>query len=137
LPHFMAIAWLYRDDYAGAGFKMLSGVDPQGHRTAASAIRNSFALIVVSLFPFLLGIAGHWYLAVAVTAGFGFLAMAFRFGRHLTPRTARGLFLASIIYLPLMLGMLVADKSTKKLTKPSGMPVIGARLNSGGDAHQC
>ncbi len=137
LPHFMAIAWLYRDDYAGAGFKMLSGVDPQGHRTAASAIRNSFALIVVSLFPFMLGIAGHWYLAVAVTAGFGFLAMAFRFGRHLTPRTARGLFLASIIYLPLMLGMLVADKSTKKLTKPSGMPVIGARLNSGGDAHQC
>jgi protoheme IX farnesyltransferase len=137
LPHFMAIAWLYRHDYAGAGFKMLPGIDPRGRRTAASAIRNSFALVVASLFPFLLGVAGKWYLTVAVAAGLGVLAMAFRFGRHLNPGAARGLFLASIIYLPLMLGMLVADKGAKKLTNPSGMPVIDARPNSRGDAHQC
>lgn len=51
LPHFMAIAWLYRDDYAGAGFRMLSGSDPDGRRTAASAVRNTVALFAVSLFP--------------------------------------------------------------------------------------
>ncbi len=129
LPHFMAIAWLYRDDYAGAGFKMLSGGDPQGHRTASSAIRNSFALLVVSLFPYLFGLAGYWYLAGAIAGGFVFLLMAFRFGRHLTHATARALFLTSIAYLPLMLGILVADKNTKKLTKPAPVPVISPALS--------
>ncbi len=136
LPHFMAIAWLYRDDYAGAGFKMLSGVDPKGARTASSALRNTFALLVISLFPFLFGLAGRWYLAGALAGGAGFLLMAFRFGRRLDARSARNLFLASIVYLPMMLGMLVADKNTKKLTKQETIPVIGARHNSGGEAPQ-
>lgn len=134
LPHFMAIAWIYRDDYLGAGFRMLSGVDPEGNRSAASAIRNSLALIVVSLFPFLLGLVGTLYLAGAVLGGVAFLVMAIRFGRHLTRQTARGLFIASIIYLPLMLCLLVADKSTKKLTNATPIPVIPARPPSGAAA---
>ena len=123
LPHFMAIAWLYRDDYAGAGFRMLSGVDPDGRRTAASAVRNTLALLVVSLFPFLFGIAGRWYLAGAVLMGGGFLAMSISFARQLTPAAARRLFFASILYLPLLLGLLVGDKPTRKLTSREGAPL--------------
>jgi heme o synthase len=123
LPHFMAIAWLYRDDYAGAGFRMLSGVDPDGRRTAASAVRNTLALLVVSLFPFLFGIAGRWYLAGAVLMGIGFLAMSISFARQRTPAAARRLFFASILYLPLLLGLLVGDKPSRKLTSREGAPL--------------
>ncbi len=134
LPHFMAIAWIYRDDYQGAGYRMLSGVDPEGHRTASSAIRNTLALILVSLFPFVLGVAGPIYFFGAALGGVAFLVMAGRFARHLTPKTARGLFLASIVYLPLMLGLMVADKSTKKLTNPDPIPVISPRPQVGNAA---
>jgi len=116
LPHFMAIAWIYRDDYAGAGFKMLSGVDPEGHRTAASAVRNTIALLGVSLFPFMFGIVGPVYLTGAILLGGAFLAFAVVFARTLTARAARRLFFASIIYLPLLLGLLVADKRSPILT---------------------
>jgi protoheme IX farnesyltransferase len=116
LPHFMAIAWLYRDEYSGAGFKMLSGVDPEGRRTAASAVRNTIALVGVSLFPFQFGLVGHLYLAGAVLLGIGFLVPAVVFARTLTARAARRLFFASILYLPLLLGLLVVDKRVPSLT---------------------
>lgn len=119
LPHFMAIAWLYRDDYAGAGYRMLSGVDPDGRRTAASAIRNTIALLVVSLFPFLLQLTGRVYLFGAIALGLAFLVGAVIFARKLTLRAAKQLFFASIIYLPLLLILLVADKAPKKLTTPA------------------
>jgi protoheme IX farnesyltransferase len=119
LPHFMAISWLYREDYARAGYRMLSGVDPEGRRTAASAVRNTMALLLISLFPYLLHLTGRYYLAGALVLGGVFLACAIVFARKLTPRAARQLFFASIIYLPLLLGLLVADKATKKLT-PGG-----------------
>ncbi|HTH47870.1 MAG TPA: heme o synthase [Candidatus Limnocylindria bacterium] len=119
LPHFMAIAWLYREDYARAGYRMLSGVDPEGRRTAASAVRNTIALLLISLFPYLLNLTGRTYLFGALLLGGAFLAGAVMFARKLTPRAARQLFFASIIYLPLLLGLLVADKTTKKLT-PGG-----------------
>ncbi len=134
LPHFMAIAWIYRLDYLGAGYRMLSGVDPEGRRTAASAIRNTLALIVVSLFPFLLGLTGKWYLTGAILGGVAFLVTAVRFGQNLTPKTARWLFLVSIAYLPIMLGLLVADKNTKKLTNPAPIPVIMPPPKSGAAA---
>lgn len=130
LPHFMAIAWLYRDEYAGAGFRMLSGDDADGRRTAGSAIRNTVALLLVSLFPYQFGLAGRGYLFGAVILGFGFLAMSIRFGRLRTPSAARRLFFASILYLPLLLGLLVGDKPTRKLTSPTGTPL--ASLPVGG-----
>lgn len=132
LPHFMAIAWLYRDDYAGAGFKMLSGVDPEGRRTAASAVRNTLALLVVSLFPFLFGMVGGWYLAGALVCGAVFLALAVLFAHTLTARAARRLFLASVIYLPLLLGLLVADKRTLPLTSPGPAGTDFSRLAAPG-----
>ena len=116
LPHFMAIAWLYREEYQRAGFRMLSGADPDGSRTAASAVRNTLALLGVSLFPFAFGLVGHWYLAGAVILGAAFLAFAIQFARTVSPVSARRLFFASIVYLPLLLGLLVLDKQTRRLT---------------------
>ena len=110
LPHFMAIAWLYRKDYAQGGYQMLPVIDPDGRRTAATAIRHTLALIIFSLMPFTFGLAGRWYLAGAILMGLGFLVCGFRFARERSPQNARRLFFASIIYLPLLLGVLVGDK---------------------------
>ena len=110
LPHFMAIAWLYREDYARAGFKMLPIADPDGRKTAAQAVCHAFGLIPVSLFPALLGVAGVVYFAGAIVMGIAFLFFAIQFSRSLTAERARGLFIASIVYLPLLLGLLVIDK---------------------------
>ncbi len=110
LPHFMAIAWLYREDYARAGFKMLPIIDPDGRKTAAQAVCHAFGLIPVSLFPSLLGVTGVVYFGAALALGVAFLFFAIQFSRHLTADRARYLFLASIVYLPVLLGILVLDK---------------------------
>jgi heme o synthase len=110
LPHFFAIAWMYRDEYAKAGFKMLPGIDPEGRRTAQQAVSNTLALLAVSLFPFVFKMAGTMYLAGAIVLGAGFLWSAIRFSRQLTLARARQLFFASIIYLPLQLALMVWDK---------------------------
>lgn len=110
LPHFMAIAWLYREDYARGGFKMLPIVDPDGRKTAAQAVCHSLGLIPVSLFPALLGVAGIVYFAGALILGVAFLIFAIQFSRVLSPERARRLFIASIVYLPVLLGLLVIDK---------------------------
>jgi heme o synthase len=110
LPHFFAIAWLYRDEYAKAGFVMLPNIDPDGTRTAQQSVSNTIALMIVSLFPFTLGVSGKIYLVAALVLGAGFLFCAIQFARQLTTRSARRLFFASIIYLPLLLVALVLDK---------------------------
>lgn len=110
LPHFMAIAWLYREDYARAGFKMLPIVDPDGRKTAAQAVCHAFGLIPVSLFPALLGVAGVVYFGGALVLSIAFLFFAIQFSRSLTAERAKRLFIASIVYLPLLLGLLVIDK---------------------------
>jgi heme o synthase len=110
LPHFMAIAWIYRDDYARGGFKMLPVIDPDGRKTAAQAVCHSLGLIPVSLFPSLLGVAGAVYFFGALILGAGFLYCAIQFSRYLTAERARHLFIASILYLPVLLGLLVLDK---------------------------
>ncbi len=110
LPHFYAIAWIYRDEYARAGFKMLPAVDPDGSRTAQQAIRHTVALLAVSLLPFLFHLAGRVYLVGAVLLGAAFLALALAFARRLSLVSARRLFFASIVYLPLVLILLILDK---------------------------
>jgi heme o synthase len=110
LPHFFAIAWMYRDEYAKAGFKMLPGIDPDGQRTAHQAVSNTLALLAVSLCPFAFKMAGTIYLAGAIVLGAGFLFCAIQFSRQLTLAGARILFLASILYLPLLLAAMVFDK---------------------------
>jgi len=110
LPHFLAIAWMYRDEYARAGFAMLPVVDPDGHRTGRQAVSHTLGLICISLFPFSLRLSGPWYLAGALVLGGVFLAAAIQFSRRLTLQDARRLFLVSILYLPLLLGLMVLDK---------------------------
>ena len=110
IPHFMAIAWLYKDEYARAGFVMLPNVDADGSRTAQHAVGNTIALLIASLCPFFLHLNGMVYLVVAVALSVGYFWCAVRFARQLTARRARQLFLASIIYLPLLLAALVCDK---------------------------
>ena len=110
LPHFLAIGWMYRDDYAKAGFAMLPAVDPDGQKTGLQTVCHTLGLLPVSLFPFVLGLAGKLYFAGALVLGFIFLSCAIRFSRELTISSARRLFFASIIYLPLLLGLMVFDR---------------------------
>jgi protoheme IX farnesyltransferase len=110
IPHFMAIAWLYRGEYERAGFKMLPMIDPDGRRTGEQSIRYTVALFMVSLCPYLLKLDGPVYLALALVLGLGYFWTAVRFAQQLTDRRARQLFLASIIYLPLLLTAMVLDK---------------------------
>ena len=110
LPHFFAIAWMYRDEYAKAGFIMLPNVDADGSRTGQQAVVNTVALFAASLCPFFFKMAGTTYLVAAIILGAGFLFYAVQFSRQLTIVRARQLFLASIIYLPLLLTALVWDK---------------------------
>jgi protoheme IX farnesyltransferase len=110
LPHFFAIAWMYREEYAKAGFKMLSSADADGRRTAEQSVSNTLALLAVSLCPFVFKMAGATYLVGAIILGAGFLFCAIRFSRQLTLASARQLFFASIIYLPLLLALMVWDK---------------------------
>jgi protoheme IX farnesyltransferase len=110
LPHFFAIAWMYREDYAQAGFKMLPSVDPDGQRTGQQAVSHTLGLLVVSIFPFLYHMAGPVYLTGALVLGAAYLWAAIRFAGQLTLARARQLFLASILYLPLLLVLMVLDK---------------------------
>lgn len=129
LPHFMAIAWLYREDYAKGGFRMLPVLDATGQRTAATAIRHTLALMIFSLMPFTFGLAGRWYLAAAVLMGVAFLACGIRFAAERSAVNARRLFFASILYLPLLLGVLVGDKQ-KLSTGPEPVIVLpGATIH--------
>lgn len=110
IPHFLAIAWIYREEYAKAGFIMLPGVDPKGLRTSSQAVSHTIALLLASLCPVVLRIAGPVYLAGALVLGLAFFGCAFQFSRTLELRHAKRLFFISIIYLPLLLGLLVLDK---------------------------
>ena len=110
LPHFFAIAWIYKEEYAKAGFKMLPAVDPDGSRSAQQSVSHTLGLLFVSLYPFVLHLAGVVYLVAAILLGGFYLGCAIQFGRKLDVPSAKKLFFASIIYLPLLLIALVANK---------------------------
>jgi len=110
IPHFMAIAWIYRDEYARAGFKMLPVVEPAGRRTGEQSVSHTLALLAVSLSPFVFKLAGPVYFTGALVLGMGYSWCAIQFSRQLTLARARMLFLASILYLPLLLALMVWDK---------------------------
>jgi protoheme IX farnesyltransferase len=111
LPHFFAIAWMYREDYSRAGFRMVSSEDRTGERSASQSVFFCILLLVIAGLPAFLGIANFGYLAVELLLGGLFIAVAMRFLRMRTPSAARSLFIASIVYLPLLLGALVLTKT--------------------------
>jgi protoheme IX farnesyltransferase len=119
-PHFMAIAWLYRDDYARAGIRMLPVVQPDGWSTVAEALFFAVVMIPVSLTPWWLNLAGMTYAALATTLGLFYLAYTIRFARILRVRTetesrslARDLLKVSVLYLPLLFTTLMLCATAK------------------------
>lgn len=111
LPHFFAIAWMYRDDYARAGFQMIASDDRTGARSASQSVFFCMILFVVAGLPAFLGIATVFYLLAELILGGIFIAVAMRFLKTCAPADARRLFITSIIYLPMLLGALVLSKA--------------------------
>ena len=110
VPHTLAIARLYRDDYAKAGIRFLPVIDPDGGSTNRQIVSHCAALLVVSLLPTLLGAAGQIYFAVALLLGIGFLASGIRLAMESTLGRARRLLYASLIYLPALLLVMALDR---------------------------
>ena len=111
LPHFLAIAWIYRDDYARAGMPMLPVIDSHGGFTGRQTVLWATALLPFSQLPFLFGIANATYAIGALALGIAQLTMAFRFARHRSIANARTLFYASIIYLPVLWLLMVFGRT--------------------------
>ena len=110
IPHFLAIAWLYREDYARAGLPLLPVVEPDGRSTGRQALLYAAALVPVSVAPAFVGLAGAFYVTVAVCLGIALVALSSQFARERSTVAARRLFFASIVYLPLLWAVLVADR---------------------------
>ncbi len=108
-PHFYAIAWMYRDDYASAGIRMLPVVEPTYESTARQMFGFSVLLVPISLLPKYLGMAGNIYLVGALVLGLYFVYASLRVMNDRTVVRARQVLLASVIYLPLLYGLLVLD----------------------------
>jgi protoheme IX farnesyltransferase len=109
IPHFLAIAWLHRADYAAGGFRMLPVVDPAGRATFRIVIVYCAGLVPVSAAAALVGLAGWIYLVGAVVLGTGLLALGVRLQRRRTAEAARQLFLASLVYLPALFLLMALD----------------------------
>lgn len=110
LPHFLAIGWIYRDDYARAGFPMLTVTDTDGRSTGRQMVLSSAALIPVTLAAGVLTFAGAGYLWSAVALGLLFLGGSARFAWKKSLASARWLFLISVLYLPALLALMVFDR---------------------------
>jgi protoheme IX farnesyltransferase len=113
MPHFLAIAWMYRDDYARAGMPLLPVIEPDGRSTGRQAVLYAAATIPVSLLPTAVGLAGPRYLAAALVLGTVVLWLAFGFAATRSPASARRLFAGTIIYLPLLWLVLVLDHTSR------------------------
>jgi len=109
-PHFYSIAWMYRDDYARAGIRMLPVVEPDGESTARQIVLASLLLIPVSLLPGLMSMTGRVYLVGALLLGAGFLHYGLRVARERTISRARGVLLASVFYLPILYCLMLVDR---------------------------
>ena len=109
-PHFYAIAWMYKDDYSKAGIKMLPVVDPSGDSTVRQILFYSLALIPISLLPRYLGMSGNVYLAGALILGAIYFYSGVLVARELNRAQARRVLLVSIVYLPVLYGLMMADR---------------------------
>ena len=110
LPHFLAIAWIYREDYARAGFPMLPVIEPDGRSTGRQAVVYAAALLPVSLAPRLIGMAGNAYFIGAMLLTLLFVGLSLRFASTRSIPDARRLFFGSILYLPLLWILMIADR---------------------------
>lgn len=112
LPHFLAIAWIYREDYLRGGFPLLTVIDPDGDSTGRQIISNCLALLPVSLLPTIVGMAGRFYFIGALALSLFFLACGVAVMRQRSNVTVRRLLHASLLYLPSLLALMALDKTT-------------------------
>jgi protoheme IX farnesyltransferase len=110
LPHFFAISWMCREDYSRAGFQMISNDDVRGDRSASQSVFFTMLLLVIAGLPAFVGVASQIYVPIELLLGACYVAVALQFLQKRTIRSARLLFLTSILYLPLLLGALVLTK---------------------------
>jgi len=110
MPHSLAIGWLYRDDYARAGFRLLPVIDPDGKSTGRQVISNCLALLAVGLIPSLIGFAGTTYFFCALALGSIFLWYGVMLALSCSQAAARRLLFASLVYLPVLLAVMAIDK---------------------------
>ncbi len=126
IPHFLTLAWVYREDYRRGGFRMLPLEDPDGRRTGQVVVLYSLTLVPVSVMLPLLGLAGGTYALAALVLGLALLGLAGRFYRARSTPTARAVFVASVLYLPVLLSFMVADRGAMdRVPGPSGAAVGG------------
>ena len=111
LPHTLAIAQLYREDYARAGVRLLPVIDAQGRATERQILSGTLALLAVSLLPTLIGLAGGIYFAGALVLGAGFVVLGAQQALAPSLSRARRVLLASLLYLPVLLALLAFDKA--------------------------
>jgi protoheme IX farnesyltransferase len=109
VPHFLAIAWMYRADYVRAGFRVLPAEDPTGGAAVRQIVVYCTALLMVSLVPSVIGLAGPAYFAMALVLGLAYLASGLALGARRTGPAARRLLKTSVLYLPLLLGAMAID----------------------------
>ena len=109
-PHFYSIAWMYKEDYANAGIRMLPVVEPDGRSTARQIVLYAIALIPVSLAPAFLGMSGRIYLVGALLLGLWFLYSGVRVALDRTTARARSVLVSSVLYLPLIYGLMLIDR---------------------------
>ena len=112
-PHFYAIAWMYREDYKRAGIQMLSVVEPDGASTSRRIFLTCMALVPLSVLPGWLGMAGEVYIIGSVVIGFLFLYTCFDALADLSRARARNVLLASVVYLPVLYGLLILDRGQR------------------------
>jgi protoheme IX farnesyltransferase len=117
IPHFLSLAWLYREDYARGGFRMMPAADPDGSATGRAAFIYALALLPITGALAATGVTGATYLVLSQLVGLAFAALGWTFARRRVRLNARRLFLASIIYLPILLGLMVTDMDDRLARK--------------------
>ena len=127
IPHFLALAWMYREDYRRGGFVMLCAVDETGRITSKTAVLWTMALVPITCATSWVGLTGGFYTLGAVVLGLWFLKLALAMHRKCDDRSARNLFLASVLYLPLLMGLMMLDRTTGSQTNFKTGPSLAAR----------
>ncbi len=131
IPHFLALAWMYREDYARGGFRMLPAVDAEGRVTGRLAFVYAAALLPITAALSVAGVTGATFLVASQVVGLAFLALSWVFLRDRSQLAARRLFLASILYLPLVLGLGVADIDHRHdLDAEASSPVVASQATT-------
>jgi heme o synthase len=111
IPHFLAIAWMYREEYRRAGFPMLPVIEPNGRRTGRQAALFAAMLVLAAVSPYVLGLTGQTYLVGSLVLSLGLLGLAVRFARVRSDARARTLFFGSLVYLPVLWTLLLIDRA--------------------------